>query len=223
MTTTTVIYEIVILIVLILFGVWGAHRGFVRTLCSLIALLVALVGALLLTNLLSPTVAGWLTPVFEPSITSTVENALPEEIAQASLNTSQLQEYLQQSDLPLGLNSILADLAGEIPDIGTQDIVAGFSSALAGVVAQVVASAGLFLIFFIVILLLWRLISKGLNLVTKLPVLNFLNKLAGFIFGVVRGGVFAFAVLWVLRTLGVLTQETIDDGILLRLFDSFMS
>ena len=57
-----------ILAVLLLFALVGAHRGFILSLCGLLAVLVAFVGASFAARTLSPIVADALEPKFASAI-----------------------------------------------------------------------------------------------------------------------------------------------------------
>lgn len=214
----SIVYDILILVVLAVFALWGLRRGFIMTLCSLAALLVALAGSLLVTNLLAPTVAGWLEPALQPTITAAVEDALPAEAAQAGLSTDQLLALLEQADLPFGLEEYMAQLVQELPSVSSQTLVEEAAASLTQRAALLIAQGLVFLICFIAILILWQLLARSLNLVAKLPGLHFLNKLGGLALGAVRGGILVFACLWLLRSCGFLSQQTVDDSVLLSFF-----
>lgn len=214
----SILYDILILLVLVAFALWGMRRGFIMTLCSLIALLVALVGSLLLTNLFAPVVAGWLEPAIKPSVTAAVENTLPEEVTQAGLSISELQTLLEKAELPFGLEDYIEQFIGELPSLNTQTLVEDVANSLTRQVATVVARTLLFLVCFIVILILWHLLARGLNLVAKLPGLHFLNKLGGLVLGVFRGAILVFVCLWLLHSSGLLAQQTVDSSHLMSFF-----
>lgn len=212
------VYDIVILLVLAAFALWGMRRGFVMTLCSLIALLVALVGALAVTNFFAPAVAGWLEPVIQPSVAAAVEEALPEEATQAGLSREQLLELLEQTDLPFGLEDSLAELVEQLPTLEPQTVVEDVALSLTQKAAQMIAKALVFLVCFVLILILWHLLAHALDLVARLPGLHFLNRVGGLALGAVRGAVFVFACLWLLRFSGLLPQQAADGSALLPFF-----
>ncbi len=215
----SLLLDIVILAVLIIFALWGLRRGFVMTLCSLVALLVALVGAVLVTNLFAPTVADWIQPAIEPSVTSAVEDALPAQWS--TLSTDELGQLLEQADLPFGLENSIQQLLEQSPSLDAQTLVEDLSVSLSRQAAEYVASALVFLVCFILIVLLWRMIARGLDLVARLPGLHFLNKLGGLVLGAFRGAVVVYAGLWLLRTLGLLSQQTEQTSALVGFFLSF--
>ncbi|MCD8005186.1 MAG: CvpA family protein, partial [Oscillospiraceae bacterium] len=159
------VYDILILLVLAAFALWGLRRGLILTLFSLVALIVALVGAMLATNLLAPTVAGWLEPAVEPTVTAAVEDALPD--GWNALSAEDLRQQLEQADLPFGLEGYVEQLLEELP-LDAQTLVEDVSASLSRQAAEYIASALVFLVCFVLILILWHLLAKGLNLVAKL-------------------------------------------------------
>lgn len=215
------VYDILILAVLVVFALWGLRKGLILTLFSLIALLVALIGSLLVTSLFAPTVGGWLEPAIKPSVTAAVESALPETVVQAELSTDQLLDLLEQAELPFGLEDYIAQLVEELPAVNSQTLVEDVAGSLTRQAAQTIAKFLVFLVCFILILILWHLIARGLNLIAKLPGLHLLNKAGGLVLGALRGCILVFACLWLLRAVGLLTQQTVEGSALLPLFLSF--
>ena len=70
-----------ILAVLLLFALVGAHRGFILSLCGLLAVLVAFVGASFAARTLSPMVTDALEPKFaiEEQLNASIQQQVAEE------------------------------------------------------------------------------------------------------------------------------------------------
>ena len=90
-------------------------------------------------------------------------------------------------------------------------------------VVRTVLRVGLFLLSFILILILWHILAHTLDLVSRLPVLNTMNKLGGFLLGAVRGALFLFVVAWILKYYpsvldGLILPETVEQTCLLKFF-----
>lgn len=221
---TFLIFDLIILALLIFFAIRGAQRGLVLTLLSLVSVLVAFVGALLISNFCAKPVAQWLQPSIEPHVQSAVESALPDYLEGETLSTDKLLALLDENNLPLGLNEVLADFLREhsfSPDLDT--LTDNIVSVLAEKVSLAIVYIALFLISFVLILILWKLLSHALDLVARLPGLNSLNKLGGFLLGVLRCAVLLFVAAWLLRMLGsdLISAETIESSYLLRFFMTF--
>ncbi len=124
------IIDIALVVVLVLFALVGRHRGLIMSVCSLLAVVVAIAGALFLSKALAPTVTEWVMPLVEDKVIPAVETVIPEEVTEVfnnlapgetvkdaitdllpddfvlDENTSlpsadQIQKYLEDSDLEL--------------------------------------------------------------------------------------------------------------------------
>ena len=220
------IYDIIIVIVLAALALWGMRRGLILSLCSLVAMLVAFVGALLLANLVAPAVAGALEPRFASSIEAHLEESIkhteyvgtdggvaetPDEVALPGV-----LEALKELGVPEGiLNSIR-----EAAEQGTQTILTDAASYAAAAVAKTIAFAVVFLVGFVLILILWTILSHTLDLVAKLPGLHTLNKAGGLVIGALRGVIILFVCAWLIKRLwsGAFDPETVENTCLLRFF-----
>ena len=77
----------------------------------------------------------------------------------------------------------------------------------------------IFLAAFVVILLLWTLLSRALDLVARLPGLHFLNKTGGALFGLGQGCIILFVAAWLLQFFGqMLPRELVEQTVLLKFF-----
>ena len=90
-------------------------------------------------------------------------------------------------------------------------------------IAQPAAWGTVYVIAFVVILLLWNLISKALDLVAKLPVLHFFNRLLGGACGVIKGILIAGCICCLILNLGLLPSAMAQESVFLRLFSGFVT
>jgi len=211
------IYDLVILAVLLLFALWGMHRGLILSLFSLIAALIALIGALWVSSAWSPAVAGWLQPTLQPPVTSAVNAALPEGSSEIALPVDELLLLLDDAELPMELDKLLLSLQEDgISELTSETLAISLSEKL----ANAIASIALFLLSFLLILLIWHLIARALDLVARLPGLNTLNKLGGFVFGAFRGALLLFICAGLIRWLrnDLIPAEAIQQNCLLNFF-----
>lgn len=237
------IYDVAILVVLVLFALWGRHRGLILSIFSLLALLVAIVGGLIVSNLLTPTVAGWVQPAVERTVASAVQSALPEEAVDAlgsilpddipTDNTSSenfsldaLQDYLDEAglELPEQVQDFLERMdEEELSVLAESTSVEEMVSSAAETVTEAIVHIVLFLLAFVLILILWHVLARALDLVSRLPGLNAMNKLGGFLFGILRGALLLFVCAWLLQraqTFGtiLIPSEAIEQSYLLNFF-----
>ena len=106
--TFPIIIDFILATVLILFIWLGARRGFILTLCSLAAVIVALVGANLIADALAPKAAQAIQPRLEQSIQESLEQKALEVSAQDGLGVA---EALAALGKELALLSVLENLA----------------------------------------------------------------------------------------------------------------
>lgn len=202
--TSPLVLDLILLAILLFFVLMGAKRGFVLTLCSLVAVVVALVGANFLADTLTPKVAQ----AIEPTIETTIQTALEKQ--GQSLQDMATDETLTAIREKGGLYAFVADAMEEaLQKLDIVPIVSTVATKAATAVAEQLAHGLLFLVAFFLVLLGWTLLSHALDLVAKLPGLNSLNGLLGGVVGLVKGLIIAYIAVWVLYTLtGTVSQET---------------
>lgn len=195
----SLLLDLVLLGLLVFSFVMGVRRGFLLSLCSLLAVLVALLGGWYLA-------AHWSQPLeerLEPVILETLTQREAEEET-----TSPLTDDLPQA---------LQDQAAQTAQDWKNATLAQAAAFLAGAAAKVI----LFLAGFFVVLLLWNLLFHALNLVAKLPGLHALNKFFGGALGLVKGLLLLMLARWVLcDLLGWIPADVARDSILLSLLPS---
>lgn len=202
--TSPLVLDLILLAILLFFALMGAKRGFVLTLCSLVAVVVALVGANFLADTLTPKVAQ----AIEPTIETTIQTALEKQ--GQSLQDMATDETLTAIREKGGLYAFVADAMEEaLQKLDIVPIVSTVATKAATAVAEQLAHGLLFLAAFFLVLLGWTLLAHALDLVAKLPGLNSLNGLLGGVVGLVKGLIIAYIAVWVLYTLtGTVSQET---------------
>ena len=221
MTHLHLIIDLILLAILLIFAFLGAKRGLILSLFSLLSVLVAFVGAILISNYCAPPVAEWMGPMISPKIESAVESALPDQLAGAELTTDNIILMIENADLPLGLDKILAKYLTEHPiDLETGAITKTMTAFLTEKISIAITYILLFLVSFILILLIWKLLSRTLDLVAKLPGLNLINRVGGFLFGLLRVSIVLFVLAWLVRLLlnDWIPQQLIEQTYLLRFF-----
>ncbi len=197
--------DIIIIGVLLLCAVIGAHRGLLQSLAGVIIVVLAFFGASLAADALAPQVAEWIGPM--------VEENIQEKLLQS--NAADVGSMLEKFHFSGGN---LQKMAQEVMDKATQT---GMSllNAVTESVAQSVAYALVYFISFLILLILLWLAMKPLKLMTRLPGLHMLNCIGGGALGLVWGALLTFLAVWLmLRFDWVLTPEMLESSPVLRFF-----
>lgn len=244
---TAYLFDIAILVILVLFAIFGARKGFVLTLFGLAGLFVAFFGARFLSarlyqpvsDLIQPGIYETITgvgrgdsdpaPSAEPS-SSPSPDAEPESSAgdrsDAALSLDDLLERIKSADLYKGLTDLLEDA---VHTDKIQENTGSPAGALADYAADLIAKAVLFLAGFLVILLLWTLLGKLLDLACRLPVLSAANHLGGAALGLVKGTLIVIILVWLGQLFSLVPRQPetpvlklFSNGNLIRLLDGLV-
>lgn len=210
-----IVIDLILAAVLVLFIWLGAKKGFILTLCSLVAVIVALVGANLIADALTPPVTHILQPKLEAIIQESLEEKALEVSAEDSLGVAEVLAALREKG---GLYEWAADgLEGALksaPDVS--ESIAHQAAVAASALAGQMARGIIFSVAFLLVLVAWFFLSHALDLVSKLPVINSLNHTLGGVIGAVKGLLILYIAAWVLCSLtGTVSMETAEETYLL--------
>ena len=218
-----ILLDVLLIAVLIFFTLRGAKKGFVLTLCSLVAVIVAFLGANLLADTLAPKVAE----AIQPKLEAVIEESLTDALRHTEFTAPDGDVATSAEDIPLSgvlevlqENALYKQFLGGIEKAVNEGVAASAASAASKVAAAVAAQLArgiIFLLGFVVVLVLWWLLSHALDLVAKLPVLNSLNNGLGGVIGLVKGVVIVYVAVWALYGLtGYVTAEMMEQTYLFR-------
>lgn len=197
--TLSLLLDLAILIILVYCVVTGVRRGFVLTLCSLIAVLVALSGGWYLSTHYSHLLQEKLEPVLVEKLLTAHDSSA----AQTDTN-SLLENY------PQAIQERISGQVENFREATAQEIAVSLASLLSRSIC--------FLLGFVCILLLWNILAHALNLVAKLPVLRQLNRLLGGVAGLFKGILILLVARWALCDfLGWIPAEVVQESNLLPL------
>lgn len=236
------VFDLVILAFILLLVWRGAKRGLILTLCSLLAVVIAFLGADAVSTVVSPLVAERITPVIESALTARVDESLPsfdfgaDDLGDANgdaANTDAADSNVPDSadvsvtedtlallgdSMTARLIQLVSDELGLFAD-NARLTLTEFLSSISVSIALRIASAAVFLVCFVVILLVWAIIAHALDLVARLPGLHFLNKTGGAIFGGLKAVVVLFVLAWVFRNFWhVIPEDAAKSAPILRFF-----
>ena len=211
-----------ILAALLLFFLWrGYSKGFVLTLCGLLAVFVALIGGSILADALARPVARAVVPALEGHLQDSIGSYF--QYVPPAADSSVPDTFFSDLTLPQALEALqgtalfggLAEAFAQAVDRGAESVAAGVIQALAEYAAVQLTRAVLFLVCFIAVLAAWTLLSRALDLAFRLPVLSTLNHWAGALMGLATGVLVAVIALWLLGDF--LPRQALADSVLLSL------
>lgn len=198
-----IVLDIVIALILIVFAVRGARRGFVLTLAGLVTYIIALLGAMLLSHLFAERVAA---QFIAPLVSDKIVPAIAEAGDALGLENAVIFG-VRLGDLPT-FGDI--DLSGAFAAV-TQPLIDALSLSIARCIVSIVA--------FVVILIILKIVAHAVDLVFRLPVLGTLNSLLGLVTGIITGALLVLLLVTVLSMFtGLIPPETADKTILFKFF-----
>ncbi len=174
---------LLIIVIVLLAGnaLIGMKVGFIKTVFSVCSLIVALV----LTVWISPLVNDFMrgNEKFYEGITTKVEKMLPfaEEEAEAKEQIS----LIEGLSLPQSIkDSLIENNNSEVYEaLSINSFKEYISSYLTGIIINALA----FIATFVVLLVILWIVSIALDIISKLPLINQINKTAGLLAGLVHG------------------------------------
>lgn len=220
---TYLIYDLAILAILIFFVWLGYRKGLVLTLCSLLAVFVALIGASVLSNALAEPAAK----AIEPAIVRSIHNTVTSYYQRSPAETSSEDEEAWLAQLPL--EEVLeplresrffqgfADAFRQAVDERASELITHAVRELAHYVAVQLARTTIFAVAFFAILIAWWFLSHALDLVARLPVLSTVNAWCGGAVGLVKGALIVFIAVWLLRD-SYIPRPALEHTCLLKYF-----
>ena len=228
----TYIIDIALLLALAFFAWRGAKKGLILTLFSLLAVFVAFFGARAISAQFTQPVADILRPTIQHTIDGVLDGHSPgagavdpgsdsspapsadpapvrpgtydpAEDPQGDFTLQEVLDLIGESELFSGLREFLEEAVEE----HTLEVTTTAAAAVAAYLARLAAAALLFGLSFLLILLVWFLVSRALDLAFRLPVLSAVNAVGGLLIGLLKGILVLLVVVWLARLAGV-----IDDA-----------
>ncbi len=178
---------VVVIGIIIYYGFQGRRRGFIRTVFSLSSLVIAL----FLTYTVSPYISKTLqnSDKLYQYVSTTVDKVIK---AEKEDTISDQVEYIDGLNLPKSLKKALIENNNK--EVYTAFAVKSFQDYVNHYVAYLVINALSFIVTLIMIRIVLLIIANALDIISKLPLINGLNKSAGLLIGILHG----LIVIWVL-------------------------
>ena len=215
------VFDVILFLIVVLFAALGVRRGLVLTVCGLLSIVVALGGAKVAADSLSPMVAEAITP----RITATVEGRLEKNVSDSVKDAGETAKDSLSGILSIFGNSDTYEKASqqlqEAIQSGLKPSLESAAKSVAKDLAQPVAWWAVYGLSFCLILLVWELVSKLLDLVAKLPVLNLANRLMGGGVGLLKGALVVGLVCVLVLRFGLVTAAETKESVFLQFFSNF--
>lgn len=187
MATVGLIIDIAIVVALVIFGIIGFKKGFLKSIVSLFSWIVCLIVAVLTAKY----VAGWINKIYD--FTGLIGEKIAEglnssnEFFATAINQFSSKEEII-SALPAETNSFLAQLIKVIfnntaVDMSSTDTIASVLGASMGHICMVIIAG---VLTFIILMIVVKLLSKLFDKVASTKILGGLNKILGLIFGLIK-------------------------------------
>lgn len=219
--TPSLILDLALAAILLAFAISGIRQGFVRSLCSLLAVFVAFFGALFLAKTLAPAAAEVATPYVLPAIVERLEGK-DTKIPSRDYSAQENDALLENLGLPEAWTRLIQE------NFATQDAeqepFTSPSQTLANYILEILSYGVVFIVSFVLLLILWAILTRTLDLVAKLPVLNFFNRSLGALLGIVKGLLFLLILRWVLCDLtGQVSPALVEQTYLYQWLSAFLA
>lgn len=178
---------IVVLAILAVNALMGMKAGLIKTVFSLFSMIIAVV----LTIWVSPYINNYMRnndKIYE-GISSKVEKMLP--FSEKEVIDEEQEGFIQELSLPQSIKDSL--MKNNTVEVYKEMAIDNFQDYVSSYLTGVILNAMAFIITFVVVLILLWVICFALNLISKLPLLNQINKTAGLVAGLVHG----LVVVWI--------------------------
>ncbi len=193
--------DIVFIILIVLFGLWGLKQGFLASIISLVGIALSIV----LAVWLAPPFTSFIDGLFNNAISNMFSDAMNGVVSGFGNLDYTLTQATSAGDLIAGfeVNGILKSLldimlGNEILVEGT-NVLSWFSVKLGGLLTTLCGAVLLFLLIRIALALLSKLFDK----ITENRAINGLDRVLGFLFGAIKGLIFVAVIIAILNILCV--------------------
>ena len=221
----SVMMDVVIAAVLIIFAAAGWKNGLIRSLVGLAAMILAVVLSAQLSRAVAPELVD---RYLRPATYAAIEERAEELSAGAEVSSMEdlrqnlyqvleaipndfIREHTQGETLGGAVRKPLEELGRDMADAVLDTLVRDvLQSVLCGVL-------------FVVLSIVFRLAARVLRIVEKIPGVRQLNELGGALAGFGKGVILVCLAVWVLRQTGALTAEMAEGSLVLGLLPGWIS
>ena len=178
---------IVVAAILLGYAFNGRRRGFIRTVFALFSTIIALMLTIWISPVISKEVQqndkvmGYMTEKVESIINFT----------DLGKKVSDQVNFIDKLPLPSALKHTLVE--NNTTDVYKAMAVDSFEEYISNSIARIIINAASFIVIMLIITIALALLCEALNIISKLPIINGLNKTAGIMAGLIQG----IVVIWI--------------------------
>ena len=223
----TIVIDLVLAAVLVVFALRGARKGLIRSLMELVSVVLALAGAAVLTAMLVEPVTDLVFPRVEEKVISQFEQSVTNgaEAPETGVETQLPADSAESGGLlPESVSGLLNAAAEKLKRFGvSDDAIGGVADSVneslrsaaeqaAYLLVKTIVQAVVFLLSFLALMLLLRLLTRALDELCALPVLLQINMLGGAAFSLVEGALLLFLIIFLAPRFGVTWFMNHEEG-----------
>ena len=230
----SVMMDVVIAAVLIIFAAAGWRNGLIRSLVGLAAMILAVVLSAQLSRAAAPELVD---RYLRPATYAAIEERAAELSAGAEVSSmEELRQNLYQvlEAIPNdfirehtqgALDSVLppGETLGGAVRMPLEELGRDMADAVLDTLVRDVLQSVLCGVLFVVLSIVFRLAARVLRIVEKIPGVRQLNELGGALAGFGKGVILVCLAVWVLRQTGALTAEMAEGSLVLGLLPGWIS
>ncbi len=230
----SVMMDVVIAAVLIIFAAAGWKNGLIRSLVGLAAMILAVVLSAQLSRAAAPELVD---RYLRPATYAAIEERAEELSAGAEVSSmEELRQNLYQvlEAIPNdfirehtqgALDSVLppGETLGGAVRMPLEELGRDMADAVLDTLVRDVLQSVLCGVLFVVLSIVFRLAARVLRIVEKIPGVRQLNELGGALAGFGKGVILVCLAVWVLRQTGALTAEMAEGSLVLGLLPGWIS
>ncbi len=216
----SLILDAIIVLIILIFAILSAKKGFVRTLIEVVGFILAIVVAL---GLSSPIANGIYDTTVQPIVAKTVESAMNEGSATANAAVDAVWDKMpafltESSFFGVTKENITSTITDEV-SANTGDVTNSISNSFVKPLVTKLLSVLISVILVVVMLLIVKILAKYINKLFTFSLIGDINRTLGGILGVVKGAAVAVIFCLVISLILSFTK----NGFLIFTYDAINS
>jgi uncharacterized membrane protein required for colicin V production len=170
-----------VLAILIGYAIYGRYRGFIKTVFMLFSTIVALI----LTIWISPVISDQVQQ--NDKIMNYVTQKVSKVVDAGKMGNKKTDElnFIGKLKLPKTMKNALIE--NNTADVYKAMAVDNFKQYVSNSISRIIINAAVFLAIMLIVTIGFAVLCEALNIISKLPLINGLNKTAGLFAGVLQG------------------------------------